>query len=68
LAEAGAAVVIAQADFTAASLSSLLTRQLADPAALAACASAAGTCARPQAAAALADLVEALGAGAEVAP
>jgi UDP-N-acetylglucosamine--N-acetylmuramyl-(pentapeptide) pyrophosphoryl-undecaprenol N-acetylglucosamine transferase len=68
LADAGAAVVIAQADFTAASLAALLTEELADPAALAACAAAAEKCARPMAAATLADLVEALATGAEVAP
>jgi UDP-N-acetylglucosamine--N-acetylmuramyl-(pentapeptide) pyrophosphoryl-undecaprenol N-acetylglucosamine transferase len=68
LADAGAAVVIPQPDFTAASLTALLAEEFADPAALAACAAAAGKCARPQAASALADFLEALATGAEVAP
>ncbi len=68
LADAGAAIVIPQPGFTAPSLAAVLQKDFADPAALSVRAAAARTCARPQAAAALADLVASLSAGAEVSP
>ncbi len=67
LAAAGAATVIAQADFTSARLAEILGGQLADPAGLARRAAAARGCGRPEAAADLADLVERLLAGTAVA-
>jgi UDP-N-acetylglucosamine--N-acetylmuramyl-(pentapeptide) pyrophosphoryl-undecaprenol N-acetylglucosamine transferase len=59
LAEAGGAWRVAQRDFTPAALADLLAGLLADPARLAAAAAAAATLGRPDAAARLADLVEA---------
>ncbi|MBX6373692.1 MAG: undecaprenyldiphospho-muramoylpentapeptide beta-N-acetylglucosaminyltransferase [Acetobacteraceae bacterium] len=57
LADVGAAVVMAQPDFTPATLSQRLAAWLGDPAALSAAASAAASLAQPQAARRLADLV-----------
>jgi UDP-N-acetylglucosamine--N-acetylmuramyl-(pentapeptide) pyrophosphoryl-undecaprenol N-acetylglucosamine transferase len=66
LAEAGAATVIAQGDFTAARLAALLEKMLGDAKFLADAARAASGCAHAEAAADLADAVETLIAGAEV--
>ena len=57
LADAGGAVVIAQPDFTSATVAAALNDWLADPARLAAAAAGARSAGRPHAAAALADLV-----------
>jgi UDP-N-acetylglucosamine--N-acetylmuramyl-(pentapeptide) pyrophosphoryl-undecaprenol N-acetylglucosamine transferase len=67
LAAAGAAWPVAQTDFTPASLAERLTGLLADPQQLTAAASAAASLARPHAAEALADAVEAAIATREVA-
>jgi UDP-N-acetylglucosamine--N-acetylmuramyl-(pentapeptide) pyrophosphoryl-undecaprenol N-acetylglucosamine transferase len=58
LAEAGAATVMRQADFSSNALTLLLEKFLADPATLQDAADAASRCARPRAAADLADLLE----------
>jgi UDP-N-acetylglucosamine--N-acetylmuramyl-(pentapeptide) pyrophosphoryl-undecaprenol N-acetylglucosamine transferase len=58
LAEAGAAVVLAQSAFSITALAALLAEQLAAPASLAAAAQAARSCARPEAAEELAALVD----------
>ncbi len=58
LAEAGAATVIRQTDFSPQTLTSLLEKFLADSTALQDAATAASHCARPRAAADLADLLE----------
>jgi UDP-N-acetylglucosamine--N-acetylmuramyl-(pentapeptide) pyrophosphoryl-undecaprenol N-acetylglucosamine transferase len=60
LADAGGAWLMPQTAFTAAALTAKLTELLSDPAALTIAAAAARTQARPNAAAALADLVESL--------
>ena len=57
---AGAAIMIAQQEFTPARLAQELEAFVAEPAALARCAAAAQCFARPDAASALADLVEGL--------
>ncbi len=66
LENAGAALVIPQPQFTPATLAATLTKMLNDPVRLAASAHAATTCARLDAAADLANLVETLIAGAQV--
>lgn len=66
LADAGAAMVIPQLQFTPATLTATLTTMLRDPESLAASARAATTCARLDAASDLANLVETLIAGAQV--
>jgi UDP-N-acetylglucosamine--N-acetylmuramyl-(pentapeptide) pyrophosphoryl-undecaprenol N-acetylglucosamine transferase len=63
LADAGAAVVVADAECGADALDPLLSSLLADPARLEAMGAAARALARPDAAAALADLVEACAHG-----
>jgi UDP-N-acetylglucosamine--N-acetylmuramyl-(pentapeptide) pyrophosphoryl-undecaprenol N-acetylglucosamine transferase len=65
LADAGAVIVLRQADFTAAALTRLLSEQLSDTDLLAREAAAAASIGRPRAAADLADMLEALMTGGE---
>ncbi len=66
LEKAGAALVIPQRDFSAAALAGVIEAKFAHPAGLAAAARAAAACAHRSAAADLANLAEALVAGAEI--